>query len=519
MWFRIVTLFLRPTVYGYAMMLSAVLAGIAAGSFLVAPLMRRRLDWVIVLACLEVAIGASTLLSFATLGLIPAVMARLGPLVSAAIGPYLAYQFTVSFLIIFPTMVLFGAAFPIGLRLFVGEAGGGGPEHAGRRIGLFYSLNLTGAIAGSLAAGFFLLPNYGSTATIVLLALISALSGWALTLVSSAPAARKAIAVGALTALFVVSYAVLPDPSRAYLAQRYPDETIVWQSEGIQAMVSVHHQPPADLSLNVNGNHQASTHPPMPFVHQRIGHIPMIVHPEARDALVIGLGGGATAGAVSQHAGVSVDIVELSREVTRAADRFFKPINFGVLRKPGVVLHVDDGRNFLLFSTRKYDVITADVIIPIHAGSGNLYSTEYFELVRAALKPGGMVLQWVAGTEAEYKLILRTFLRVFPETTLWGDGTLMLGSVAPLRLRQSDYDWKMQIPERRAVLESLRLETFDKLLGQFVAGPDELRAYAGDGVVLTDDRPLVEYFLSLPRDQAPDLSGVRGDVRRYVAAR
>ncbi|HXG71650.1 MAG TPA: fused MFS/spermidine synthase, partial [Gemmatimonadaceae bacterium] len=515
-WFRVVTLFLRPTVYGYALMLTAVLSGIAVGSFLVAPFMRRRWDWMLVLAVLEVVIGASTLLSFATLSMIPAVMKMAGPLVSNVIGPYLAYQLIVSFLVIFPTMVLFGAAFPIGLRLFVGDDGAAASMQAGRRVGVFYSLNLTGAIIGSLAAGFFLLPRLGTTGTVIVLAFVSAASGWVLGWVSGAGLARKAVTIGITTVLFVAAYAILPDPSRAYLAQRYPGETIIWQAEAVQAMVSVHRHSNNQLSLNVNGNHQASTQQPMPFIHQRIGHLPMIVHPDAKDALVIGLGGGATAGAVSQHPGVNVDVVELSREVTRAANRFFRPINDSVLQKPNVTLHVDDGRNFLLFSQKKYDVVTADVILPIHAGSGNLYSTTYFELVRRSLKPGGMALQWVAGTEAEYKMIMRTFVRVFPETTLWADGGLMLGSVTPITLRQTDHDRKMQDPARRALLTSLKLDTFDKLLGEFVAGPDELRAFVGNGPVLTDDRPLVEYFLSLPRDRQPDLSGLRNGAQKFL---
>jgi spermidine synthase len=231
---------------------------------------------------------------------------------------------------------------------------------------------------------------------------------------------------------------------------------------------------------------------------------------------VIGLGGGATAGAVSLHEGAHLDIVELSPEVVTAAGRFFGDINFNVLRKPNARLIVDDGRNHLLLSGQRYDVVTADVILPIHAGSGNLYSAEYFQLVRNALRPGGMVLQWVAGTEAEYKLIMRTFLSVFPETTLWFDGSLMLGSVEPLRLRQADFDWKQQIPQRRDALASMGFRSFDDLLAAYLAGPDEMRTYVGDGPVLTDDRPMVEYFLSLPRDREVDLSGVRGDVRRHV---
>ena len=270
------------------------------------------------------------------------------------------------------------------------------------------------------------------------------------------------------------------------------------------------------LTLNVNGNHQASSAGSTPFVHRRIGNLPMAVHPDPRTALVIGLGGGATAGAVSRHTGVSVDVVELSREVVTAADRFFRTINGSLIHRPHVRVMVDDGRNHLLLTNQRYDVITADVILPIHAGAGNLYSKEYFTLVRRALKPGGMAVQWVAGTDAEYKLIMRTFLSVFPETTLWADGSLMIGGLEPLRLRRKDLEWKLQVPARRQMLAELGVTNFEKLRALYRAGPDELRRYVGSGPVLTDDRPLVEYFLSLPRDRQVDLSSLTGDVDRYV---
>ena len=433
-WFRILTLFLRPTVYGYAMMLAAVLAGIAVGSSIAAPFLRRgaaRRDLLMPLAWLEGGIAVAALLSFAVLPAIPWIMTTAGPVVEPLVGGYLAYQALVSASVILPAMLLFGAAFPIGLHVWASR--GSDPDDVASRVGLFYALNVGGAIAGSLGAGFLLLPGLGSLKTLQLLAALALLSALALLAAArSAPPVRLAAA-----ALLVMGCAgawqVTPDPFEAFLAQRYPGAAIVWQREAVQATVSVHQEPRGIYTLHVSGNHQASS---VGATHHRIGNLPMAVHPDPRRALVIGLGGGATAGAVAGHPGVEVDVVELSREVTQAAGRFFRDVNFGLLTRPNVRLHVDDGRNYLLLSGRRYDVVTADVILPIHAGSGNLYSREYFGLVRQALEPGGLVLQWVAGTEAEYQLIMRTFLSVFPETTLWADGSLMLGSVGPLQLRR-----------------------------------------------------------------------------------
>jgi spermidine synthase len=523
-WFRVLTLFLRPTVYGFAVMLATILTGIALGSYVVTPLLERRLRWLSILAGLELAVGVAIVLSFRPLAYLPDLSNRLSPALSQVMPPYLVFPIAGSLLAIFPTALLMGLAFPIGLRVWArgrdvaapaNDTSGRSEERTARRIGTFYSLNVAGAIAGSLAAGFFLLPILGSRAAIIVLGTLAFVSGLALLWVSELKTpARVAIALAA-PAVFGVAVWLSPDAFVQFVAQRYRRQEIVWREEGVEATVVVHKAANNELSLTVNGNHEASTGAGMTYVHRRIGHLPMALHPFARTALVIGIGGGATAGAVSVHDGVDVDIVELAGAVVRGA-RFFEAINYGVLSRPNVHLRVDDGRNYLMLTRRRYDIVTADVIHPIFAGSGNLYSREYFQLIRQVLNPGGLVLQWASGTEAEYKAIARTFVSVFPETTVWVDGSLLVGSLEPLRLRRAEFDAKLGLPGRAQGLHDLGIESFDKLVTTFVAGPDELRAYVGPGPILTDDRPLTEYFLSLPRDRNPDLSSLKGDVKRYV---
>jgi spermidine synthase len=514
-WFRVLTLFLRPTVYGFSVMLATILAGIALGSYIATPLLGRRMRWMTVLAAIELAIGVAIVLSFRPLIYLNQLTGELAPTLSRIMPEYLVYPLAGSLLAIFPTALLMGIAFPIGLRLWASHG-----NHTAERVGLFYSLNVAGAIVGSLGGGFLLLPRFGSETSMALLAAISFASGIAL-LVVAPGAARGRVALGAASAA-VFGWAVWtsPDPFVEFMAQRYAGTSVVWKEEGVEATVVVHQLgrgPNSRLMMTINGNHQAGTDFPTTFNHRRIGHLPMIVHPGARTALVIGLGGGATAGAVSVHEGVDVDVVELADAVVSAA-KHFAPINYDVHTRPNVHLRVDDGRNFMMLTPKKYDIITADIIQPIFAGAGNLYSREYFELMRRVLKPGGVVMQWIPGTEAEYKLIARTFLSVFPETTAWADGSLFIGSIEPLKLRRRDFEWKLQVPGRAQGMKDVRIETFDALLQAFAAGPDEIRAYVGAGPLLTDDRPLAEYFLSLPRDRPPDLTSLKGDVRRYVTS-
>ena len=512
LWVRVLVLLVRPTVYGFAMMLAMLLFGIGAGSYLVTALLKRERPWLLILSVVELLLAVVAVLSIQALAFHPGLVTWATPLIARIFPEYLAFSMVASFLSILPSALLLGIAFPIGLRVWTG-ARDESSARAGRRLGVFYSLNLAGSIVGSLAAGFVLLPALGSRTTLILLSSVALGSGLVLLRFAEARTRTRLILAAAFTTAFASSAAWIADPFDMFLRLRYPRHRVLWREEGVQATVSINRDPSGMLIMTLEGNHQADDAPGMIETHRRIGHLPMVVHPEAREALVIGLGGGATAGAVAMHTGAQVDVVELSEAVIRGA-RHFTHVNHDVLYRPNVRMHVDDGRNFLMLTPKKYDVITADLILPIHAGSGNLYSAEYFRLVRNALKDDGLALQWVWGTEAEYKTIMRTFLSVFPEATLWWDGSLMIGSKKRLVLRESEFAWKLQA--RGDALRELGVTSFERLTRAYVAGPEEMHAFVGDGPLLTDDLPLVEYFLSLPRDKPIDLRGLRGSVEARI---
>ena len=154
-WFRVLTLFLRPTVYAYGVMLAMVLAGIALGSAIAAAALRRQpsRDWLGPLAWIEAALALTALLSLGTLQVAPRLVASAGPVLSPLVGDYLAYQIIVSMSVVLPPMLLFGAAFPLGLHLWAGPTSPSGADRTGTDVGVFYSLNVLGAIVGSLASG------------------------------------------------------------------------------------------------------------------------------------------------------------------------------------------------------------------------------------------------------------------------------------------------------------------------------------------------------------------------------
>jgi spermidine synthase len=514
-WLRMSILILGPTVYTVSLLLAGVLLGIAAGSYGVALLLRQRRPGVVTLAILEAAIAMSAVLSMLLLTKVPAVVAALPAGLAGLVPAYLLPIAVASLIVAAPPMLLMGVAFPIGLQLWAVRADDPTGARFASGLGTFYSLNVFGAIAGSLLMGFYVLPRYGSGASTLLAAGATMASAIALVAVAQlSPTVRLACAT-AMAGAFVLLARAVPSTVDMLLLLRHPGEPILWREEGVQTTASIQSiEFGRHRALYLDGYHQADDTGGQIQLHHQIGGLPLAVHPNPRTALVVGLGGGATPGVLARPSSVDVTVIELADTVVRAA-AFFQNINFNVLQRPNVHLHLDDGRNFLALTDRRYDIITADAIQPIRAGSASLYSVEYFELVKHALTDGGLALQWVGGNDTQWRLTARTFLTVFPDATVWAGGNLFVGTKHPLRLDQADFALKREIPGFTDAFETIGVKSFDDLVGLFLAGPTELRRFVGEGPILTDDRPILEYFLSQP-DVPLDLDGLQGSVTPYL---
>jgi spermidine synthase len=513
-WFRVLTQFITATTYAFTTMLAAVLGGIAAGGWMASWLLRRERDWLTLFLRLQAATAIAIVASLTLLAWTYQAGWRTGGNIQASV------------LAILPATLLMGMSFPIGIRLWSRSAAAPVTAHAGARestassavlagdVGVVYAANVCGAIAGAVLGGFVLLPALGSRASLIACAGLYLLCALGLARVAPQPA-RALRSAGLAAVVFAAIAVTVPDPFLATLARRHgPDEEIVWREEGVQTSVSVHRVAGDGVVLYLDGLHQANDTPSMLALHRQIGHLPMVLHHNPRRALVIGLGGGATAGAVSRHPGTTVDVVELSDSVRKAASLHFAHANDEVLAQPNVRLRVDDGRNFLLRTEEKYDVITADIIQPIHAGAGLLYSVEYFALARRALAEGGLMLQWVGHRpDTQYKLIVRSFREVFPHATAWLGGTLLVGSTTPLSISRRAFDARRSSDAARQSLDGVGLDSFETLLSWYAAGPAALGVLLGEGPILTDDRPQVEYHRSLPDERGNiDLSGLVRDL-------
>jgi spermidine synthase len=320
----------------------------------------------------------------------------------------------------------------------------------------------------------------------------------------SAAGLRRGAVVSGILALGVVAWgATRPPLLQVVFHEHFPDQQLLGDWEGLENTVSVGRDADGVQTLFTNSRGQTNDAPDLVRYHRVMGHLAALLAPgPAPRALVVGLGAGATPGALAQHTGSQVDIIELSESVISAAP-FFRIANADVLQRPNVRLAIDDGRNYLLRNRQMYDVITADVVHPYDAGATNLYSVEYFKLAARSLSPNGIMVQWVSpGSAFEHSLIVRTFLEAFPNSTLWLGGDLLIGSPSPLAVSGSDLDSRLADSAARASLAEVGFNHPQDVYAQFRGTPEELAAYAGQGPILTDDHPILEYFQS--QDISPD---------------
>lgn len=235
---------------------------------------------------------------------------------------------------------------------------------------------------------------------------------------------------------------------------------------------------------------------------RRQAHLPLLLHPEPHTVLFLGLGTGITFGAVAEHADVIGDGVELLPEVVSLLP-YFAPTNHSIHEHARLHVHTADARRFVQSSTKKYDVIVADLFHPARDGAGSLFTLEHFSSLRHATAMGGLVCQWLPLyqlDDALLRIIIRTFLEVFPHTRAFvldfDVDAPVLGLVATTSLSHYPAGWfrrRVTNERLRTALSSVGLRDDFSLFGCFVAGTDELQRFVDGSEINTDARPIVAF--------------------------
>lgn len=435
-------------------------------------------------------------------------LAFVGMAVSAAITVPLATMWITNTniaraAILLPATFCMGYAFPLAARLLTRT-----PAHGSRSIGVLYAWNTVGSILGSLAAAFVLAGTLGTNGSILVLAAADALVALLLLYVGGAAVRLtnlRLIAVAAAVAIVPPMLVATGSPLLLTATERYVQARglPLHHTEDRIATVDAVGGPPSKRRLYVTGTAMTA----LSVDTKLMAYIPRLLRPNAQHFLDICFGMGTTFRS-ALLLGMDVDAVDLSPSVPQQMPTFYPDAN-QFLHSPHARVITADGRNYVRNSSRTYDVISVDPPPPIEsAGTVVLYTKEFYADAHARLNPGGLMLQWLYfGVDLEQlREHLATFRSAFPHMLVLlsprHGGMYMLGSDSPLTWNDSQAAALFESPSAMRDISDapdyqyLPNQPWPVLMDEARwLSDDQVDRFTGNVQLITDDRPLTEYYL------------------------
>jgi spermidine synthase len=465
----------------------------------------------------QVIIGVSALVVTISIRDLPMNMMRLHHYFQAIgislFGVRLWSNFAVAFSYMVVPAFFMGLAFPLAGKIHAEFR-----KTVGAAVGEVLAYNTFGAILGAAISGFMMIYLFGIERSLQMLVVINI--GFGLFLFVSARNLRGVNwGISGLTLAVLLFLALSHNAFRIWdtkyfaifrsnqleafdtpekIRDAVENTEVLFYGEGVETIVSAIKVKGGEQSFVTNGRIEASSHLQGQQVMFALSHLPMLLHKNPKKVLVVGLGSGMTLGAISVHPSVEqVTLVEIEPKVIGVA-KTFENYNHHVLDNPKLKIVFNDGRNFLLTTKNKYDVITADPIHPWFRGAGYLYTTEYFKQVSEHLLPGGIICQWLPIYELspeDLKSVVITFMQHFKYTLLWlthYDAEL-IGSNTPIRFDEAELNKRIVEPAISNDLKRVMMGSATDLLSYFVMGTHGMEAFSEGGVINTDDNLYLEF--------------------------
>lgn len=513
-WTRALTMVIGSSTYSFTLMLTTFLIGLAAGSFLYARTWGGRSVRAAGFGGLEIAIGLAALATIPLFEELPFLFLRLRRGFADSFEMLLAVQGSVAFLVMIGPTLLLGATFPVVARLFTQSL-----YTLASSVGTAYACNTLGAIGGAFLGGFVLIPLVGVQGSIYVAVGLALATGVSLVLADPAPRlaprlVASGLAAGALAgALLLVprwdravvtsGVTVYPDkfdkyPSKRLMREAMHRDALLFYREGLTATISVHRQRTDEyLYLRTNGKVDSSYGDEVTML--LTGYLPLLMHPRAEQAMIIGFGAGMTAKAVATFPVRAIEVAEIEGAMIEAA-RFFEKKNGRIHADPRLRLITADGRNYMVGTPARYDVIISQPSNPWIAGIGNLYTREFYALARRKLSPNGIFAQWLQNynmSPDDLRMVLRTFAEGFDDVSLWAVDEadfILIGSARPQAFDLAGFrEAYRSNATLRADLSRFGLEDPYSLAGLYLMGRAEILRLAAGAEVNSDDLPRLEF--------------------------
>ena len=495
-WFRFIILFFFAHSWNFAVMLAVVLLGISLGGIFASKWFELRSDAQRFLMSSLFINGILIILLYSNVGLVLDLFENFSASVRICI---------VSVFLIFPVSFVSGIVFTmLGKSLHIET------KSETRAVGLLTLANTIGGMAGALVAGLILIPYIGIEKSFFIMAITYGITAFLVFDRKQAAQSMRKISFSHIAGgTFLISLVIFPfgfmnhnylgiacapytkgTGERRVAVKEGLTETIQYLQKDLFGLPYYHRLITNNYSMS--GTFKSAKRYMKLFVYW-----PVALHPRPKNALLICLGCGSTAKALTDTKGLErIDIVDTSRDIVDMSKIVFPNPGENPVNDPRVKIHIEDGRFFLLTTKNKFDLITAEPPPPKANGIVNLYTQEYFQLIYDRLSNGGIVTYWLPAyqlKDSETKSILKGFCNVFKDCSLWSGGGfewMMVGIKNPQKAVSKKMfvrQWNDPVvgPEMRA----LGLETPEQFGSLFIADGPRLQNWISDTLPLVDNYP------------------------------
>ncbi len=521
-WSKYLGIFMGTNIYGLSIILSLFLLGIALGSLLLNKILFKIKDRQRFFYLLCIALFVLLWVATALLAVLPVGTTLLSYYIGGAVS-LLTIKFLVAGLFIVGPTLVSGMLLPLAIELISRQN-----HDTPRATGQIYSVNTIGSIAGSYLSGVLLIPLIGSshTLTVGLIVMLAAIIvvGFSHRFLTSRSVKAWAILLIIALAVFTQgdlhykniirsAYRQKMDGSKSLteLLQIYnrDNEQFVKIIEGQTAIISLSHDQSDGpnyrdfFRLKTNGLNESiyyrTSKDTLPKYEALLGLLPYVFLEDPQNAFIVGYGGGYSVDFLSSTDLKHVFVAELEKGILEAADYVYNGNN-PIIARPNVDLRIEDARFLLAVGTEApFDIIASQPSHSWLSGVANLFTLEYFELVKSRLKPKGIFSQWLNLYNMDVdvlKSILKTFYSVFPHgavfTNLQDDELILLGSQSPLQYDLQRADQVMHSPKLVKRLQSIPLNNAYELLAHMTVTRSEVLSFAEGAPINTDRNAYAE---------------------------
>ena len=487
LWTRLLSHLFGGTIYAFSIMLACFLSGIALGGLAAGRLAQERGRAQALFVAAQVLTAVFSWFSYA-------VMCNWLPE-----GNSLAGNALYAFLVIAPATLFIGATYPLAVRIGAQTA-----QQTAGVAGRIYTWNTIGAISGALLTGFFILPalGFGQTLQLAMLVSIALAAGVAATLQPQ----RKWAVPGAVAMAVLTLFALRFERPDELIYAQIPDDKVqgeeYYYGVGRSATILM-----GDLDgffhLSSNGLSESAIArrgtAPVNNSQKWLSGLTTLARPDARSMLVVGFGGGVALEGVAPHV-TDLDVVELEPKVISANRAVSNERGHDPLSDPRLNLVINDARNAVMLSGKRYDIIVSQPSHPWTGGASHLYTREFLALAKSRLNDGGVFLQWINSRfvdEALLKVLAATVAEQFSHVELYQperEVLFFLGSDAPLNIWDGEGNAARALQQHPRHYNRLGMRGIEDALVMLTLDSDGVRQFSAGAPVNTDEHNRLAFF-------------------------